>query len=50
MKILKASEGKIFAYKDRTGEEVKLGYVLYLGVNDDETRYYEVDNGEDNSI
>ena len=42
-KILRASEGKVFAYKDNNGEEVKLGSVLYLGVNDDGSRYYEVD-------
>ena len=49
-KILIASEGKIFAYKDDNGEEVKLGSVLYLGVNDDGSRYYEVEDGENNSI
>lgn len=52
-KILRASEGKIFAYKDNNGEEIKLGSVLYLGVNDDGSRYYEVEeikDGENNSI
>lgn len=53
LRIKQASEGKIFAYKDNNGEEVILGGVLYLGVNDDGSRYYEVEeikDGEDNSI
>lgn len=53
LRIKQASEGKVFAYKDSNGEEIKLGTVLYLGVNDDGSRYYEVEemeNGEDNSI
>ena len=53
LRIKQASEGKIFAYKDSSGEEIKLGSILYLGVNDDGSRYYEVEeikDGEDNSI
>lgn len=42
-RILTASEGKVFAYKDTNGEEIKLGLVLYLGINDDGSRYYEID-------
>lgn len=42
LRIKQASEGKIFAYKDTNGEEVKLGSVLYLGINDDGSRYYEI--------
>lgn len=38
-----ASEGKVFAYKDQNGEEIILGSTLYLGINDDGSRYYEVD-------
>lgn len=38
-----ASEGKVFAYKDENGEEIVLGSILYLGVNDDGSRYYEID-------
>lgn len=42
MKTLQAEEGKVFAYKDENGEEVVLGEVLYLGKNDDGSRYYQV--------
>lgn len=40
---MKASEGKVFAYKDEEGNEVVLGSELYLGVNDDGSQYYEID-------
>ena len=43
MNILQASEGKVFAYKDEKGEEIVLGNILYLGINDDGKRYYEID-------
>lgn len=43
LRIKQASEGKVFAYENENNEEVRLGSVLYLGVNDDESRYYEVD-------
>lgn len=39
-----ASEGKVFAYKDENGEEIVLGSTLYLGKNDDGSRYYEIDD------
>lgn len=42
IKTMTASEGKIFAYKDENGKEILLGSILYLGVNDDGSRYYEV--------
>ena len=56
MKTMTAQEGKIFAYKDEKGEEILLGSELYLGINDDGSRYYEVDapkpenEGEHNEI
>ena len=43
MRILTAQEGKTFAFKNEKDEEVILGSVLYLGKNDDGSRYYEVD-------
>lgn len=43
MKILNATPGKVFAYKDKDGREVILGQTLYLGINDNGSRYYEVD-------
>ena len=46
MKVMNASEGKVFAYKNKEGNEVVLGAVLYLGVNDDGSRYYEIDKPE----
>ena len=42
MKIIKAQEGKVFAYKEGT-QEIILGNILYLGINDDGLKYYEVD-------
>lgn len=44
MKIITASEGKIFAYKDEQGQEIILGQTLYLGINDDGSRYYEIED------
>lgn len=46
MKTLTASEGKVFAYKNENGEEVILGEIIYLGKNDDGSRYYEIDKPE----
>lgn len=46
MKVMNASEGKVFAYLDEEGNEVILGAELYLGVDDDGSRYYEVDAPE----
>ena len=43
MKIIHASEGKVFAYKDEQGQEIVLGQTLYLGINDDGSRYYEIE-------
>lgn len=43
LKIKKASEGKVWAYKNDKGEEITLGKTLYLGVDDDGSRYYEID-------
>ncbi len=43
MNTLKANEGKVFAYKDENGNEVILGEELFLGVEDDGSRYYEID-------
>lgn len=48
LRTKKASEGKVFAYKDQNGEEIVLGNVLYLGINDDGSRYYEVDEPKEN--
>ena len=43
-----ASEGKVFAYKDENDNEIILGKELYLGINDDGSRYYEVDDPNTN--
>ena len=42
-KILIAEEGKVFAYKDKEGKENILGSILYLGKNDDGSRYYQIE-------
>ena len=42
LKIKYAKEGYIFAYIDEKGEEIILGNTLFLGVNDDGSRYYEI--------
>ena len=47
MEVLKAKEGKVFAYKDENGEEVILGTEIYLGKEDDGLRYYEIDKPEE---
>lgn len=47
MNTLKANEGKVFAYKDEDGNEIILGEELFLGVDDDGSRYYEVDKPAD---
>ena len=44
LKIKKASEGKVWAYKNDKGEEIILGNTLYLGINDDGKRYYEIED------
>ena len=43
LRIKTASEGKVFAYKDENNNEIVLGNELYLGINDDGSRYYEID-------
>ena len=43
MKTLTASKGKVWAYKEGD-EEVILGNILYLGKNDDGSRYYEIND------
>lgn len=47
LRIKQASEGKVFAYKNENGEEIILGSTLYLGINDDGSRYYEIDEPEE---
>lgn len=47
LNMKQASEGKVFAYKDNEGKEIILGSILYLGVNDDGSRYYEIDEPEE---
>ena len=42
LKIKKASEGKVWAYKNDKGEELVLGTTLCLGKDDDGSRYYEI--------
>lgn len=42
IKTKTANTGKVFAYKEN-GVEIVLGQTLYLGVNDDGTRYYQID-------
>ena len=42
------SETKVFAYKDSKGKEFILSNQLYLGKNDDGSRYYEVDKPKEN--
>lgn len=46
-----ANKDKVWAYKDKYNQEIILGNTIYLGKNDDESRYYEVDDpllNEDN--
>ena len=43
LRTKQASEGKVFAYKNEKDEEIVLSSTLYLGINDDGSRYYEVD-------
>lgn len=44
MKTKTASTGKHFAYKDDKNNIVELGSTLYLGINDDGSRYFEVED------
>ena len=43
LRIMKADEGKVFAYRDEHFNEIILGAELYLGCNDDGSRYYQID-------
>lgn len=43
LKIKTASLGKLWAYVEN-GEEIILGSTLILGISDDGSRYYEVDD------
>lgn len=43
MKVLIAEENKVWAYRDENGEEIVLGSEIYLGKNDDGTRYYQIE-------
>ena len=49
MKTLIAKEGKVWAYKEND-QEIILGNTLYLGINDDGSRYYEIDKKEEVEI
>ena len=40
---IKAHEGKVWAYKDQDGNEITMGKILYLGLNDNMLNYYEID-------
>lgn len=44
LRIKQAAPGKTWAYKDELGNEVVLGTTLYLGKNDNGSRYYEIDD------
>lgn len=47
LRIKQASDNKIWAYRDSSNKEVLLGSTLYLGKNDDGSRYYEIDKPQD---
>ena len=47
MKIKTATIGKHFAYKDENDNIIELGSTLYLGVNDDGSRYFEVEDKQE---
>ena len=47
MNIKTAQPGKTWAYKDEQGQEIVLGSILYLGINDDGSRYYEIEIKEE---
>lgn len=49
MKTLIAQQGKVFAYK-QGDQEIVLGNTLYLGINDDGSRYYEIDEKKEEEI
>ena len=43
IRTLKASKGKVFAYMTNKDTIIYLGKTLYLGVNDDGSRYFETE-------
>lgn len=49
MRTLIAQEGKVFAYKEGD-REIVLGNIIYLGINDDGSRYYEIDLPQEEEI
>lgn len=49
MRTLIADENKVWAYKEN-GEEIILSDTLYLGKNDDGSRYYQVDKPIEESV
>lgn len=50
VRTMRAKEGFIFAYKDSNGEEIRMSNTLYLGVNDNGERYYEVEEIVDENM
>lgn len=50
MRVLRAEEGKLFAFKDEEGKEIVVGKEIYLGINDNGERYYEIDESKDEEI
>ena len=49
LRKLIANEGYIWAFKDDNGNEVLLSNLLYLGKEDDGTKYYQVKKPEENT-
>lgn len=47
MKIKTAIIGKHFTYKDENDNIIELGSTLYLGCNDDGSRYFEVEDKQE---
>lgn len=47
LKTKTASLEKHFAYKDDKGNVIELGSTLYLGINDDGSRYFEVEDKQE---
>lgn len=49
LRKLIANEGYIWAFKDENGNEILLSNLLYLGKEDDGTKYYQVKDPETNN-
>lgn len=49
LRKLIANEGYIWAFKDENGNEILLSNLLYLGKEDDGTKYYQVKKPEENN-